>query len=221
MSTKQRILDASLQLFNDLGERKVSTNAIASHLDISPGNLYYHFNNKQAIIYQLFLRYEARVLDVLQVPTDRSLTITDKVRYLQAIFAGLWEYRFLHRDMEHLLHDNAELHARYQQFFRHCLARVADILRGLAAAHILRIDEQDIDGLALNTWIVVTSWFSFLRCNLLQHDDDSLSPELLQGGIYQVFMLEQPYLTDAYREHMTQLQRQFMPRPEWLSTTQS
>ena len=64
MSTKERILDASLALFNELGERKVTTNHIASHLQISPGNLYYHFKNKQAIIFALFERYEERVLEI-------------------------------------------------------------------------------------------------------------------------------------------------------------
>lgn len=217
MSTKERILDASLQLFNEQGERKVTTNHIAAHLEISPGNLYYHFKNKQAIIFALFERYESRVLEILQVPQDRALQPLDKLNYLQAIFNGLWDFRFLHRDMEHLLLADAQMHARYRDFFRLCLKRVERIFHGLATAGILEASDEDIAGLALNTWIVVTSWFSFLRCNLLADEADSISPELLQGGIYQVFALERPYLTDQYRGVMNELQQRFMPRPAWLS----
>ena len=216
MSTKERILDASLALFNELGERKVTTNHIASHLQISPGNLYYHFKNKQAIIFALFERYEERVLTILQVPQNRTLQPMDKLNYLQAIFRGLWDFRFMHRDMEHLLLEDAELHARYRRFFRTCQLRVQAIFRGLGDAGIIRVNEDDVAALALNTWIVVTSWFSFLRCNLLSDDGDSISPELLQAGIYQVFTLERPYLTDEYREVMNQLQATFMPRPPFL-----
>ena len=46
IKTSQRIVETSLDLFNQLGERSVSTNHIAAHMEISPGNLYYHFPNK-------------------------------------------------------------------------------------------------------------------------------------------------------------------------------
>ena len=144
----------------------MTTNHIASHLQISPGNLYYHFKNKQAIIFALFERYEERVLTILQVPQNRTLQPMDKLNYLQAIFRGLWDFRFMHRDMEHLLLEDAELHARYRRFFRTCQLRVQAIFRGLGDAGIIRVNEDDVAALALNTWIVVTSWFSFLRCNL-------------------------------------------------------
>lgn len=39
INTYTRIIDASLALFNEEGERNISTNHIAAHLGISPGNL--------------------------------------------------------------------------------------------------------------------------------------------------------------------------------------
>ena len=86
MKTRDRILNAALELFNQQGERKVTTNHIAAHLDMSPGNLYYHFKNKQEIIFELFLSYEARVDQNLVVPIGRKLTIEDKLSYLQEVF---------------------------------------------------------------------------------------------------------------------------------------
>ena len=92
--TRDRIVEASLELFNAQGERSITTNHIAAHLGMSPGNLYYHFRNKQAIIAELFAQYEDRVDAFLRLPEGRALTVGDKTFYLQALLAAMWHYRF-------------------------------------------------------------------------------------------------------------------------------
>ena len=57
--TKERIVDTALELFNESGSGAVSTNHIAAAMNISPGNLYYHFGNKDQIVAAVFDRLEA------------------------------------------------------------------------------------------------------------------------------------------------------------------
>ena len=56
MNTKDKILNKALELFNSEGSSNISTNHIAKALDMSTGNLYYHFKNKESIIRTLLQR---------------------------------------------------------------------------------------------------------------------------------------------------------------------
>ncbi|WP_396587955.1 TetR/AcrR family transcriptional regulator [Bermanella sp. R86510] len=208
MKTRDRIIQASLELFNEQGERNVTTNHIASHLGISPGNLYYHFKNKQQIIFDIYLEYEAKVDANLQLPEGRDITVNDKLIYLQAIFQGLWDYRFMHRDLQHLLANDEQLHKRYNEFFRRCLHSTQKIYLAIRDAGIIQANDEEVRALALNTWILVTSWFGFMHTNLLVDKSQKESQELLNSGIYQIFALERPYLTQQYQEPVAQIAAQ-------------
>lgn len=204
MKTRERILQASLLLFNEQGERNVTTNHIAAHLDMSPGNLYYHFRNKQQIIAELFARYEAEVDAYLKVPQGRSLTLADKSVYLESMFHGLWEYRFLLRDLEHLLDRDVHLAERYRAFSRRCVDGARAIYQGLVEAGILCRERTDPEVLAVNSWLLMTGWVSFL-CTSVLEAGQALTPELLRRGVYQVLAQEWPLLSDAARPAIEQL----------------
>lgn len=192
--TQDRIVQASLELFNLHGERNVTTNHIAAHVGISPGNLYYHFRNKQAIIAALFAAYEAEVDTILQRPADRPLTVSDKTAYLEALLAAMWRYRFLHRDLEHQLDSDADLAVRYRLFARRTLVAAQAIYRGFVDAGILRMNDAQIEAVALNSWIIMTSWIRFL--GTVRGSLDDLNEELLRRGVYQVLALEGGYLSE-------------------------
>jgi AcrR family transcriptional regulator len=207
--TRERIVQASLQLFNAQGERSVTTNHIAAHLRISPGNLYYHFRNKQAIIAELFAEYESRVDAFLRRP-ERALTVDDKTFYLEALLAAMWHYRFLHRDLEHLLETDAALAERYRQFAQRCLGHAQSIYAGFVEAGILRMTPAQVEALSLNAWIMMTSWVRFL-CTV-RGASAELDEDLMRRGIYQVLALEGGYLTPAAQGAVEQLyERLFVP----------
>lgn len=207
LKTSQRIANSSLELFNQLGERSVSTNHIAAHMEISPGNLYYHFPNKQAIISVLFSEYEALVLSFLHPPQGRLPTVADKRQYLQQLLDAMWRYRFLYRDIEHLLHSDTELAICYRRFSQHCLTQAQAIYAGFVEADILRMTPQQIESLSLNAWIILTSWVGFL-CTT-RDSSDQLSEQAIKRGVYQLLVLESGFVTEQAREAVDELIKEY------------
>ena len=50
MKTRDRIVDAARELFNEQGYGAVTTATLAAHLGIAEGNLWYHFKTKRALL---------------------------------------------------------------------------------------------------------------------------------------------------------------------------
>ena len=211
MKTKDRIMLTSLKLFNEQGERNVSTNHIAAALNISPGNLYYHFRNKNEIVYQLFLRYQDEVHGFMIVPAGRSVTFQDKVNYLEAILNSMWDYRFLHRDLQHLLQDDERLRIAYREFSCRTVADGRRILQSMADAGVLLANEEQIDALILNIWVLVVSWSSFLQSISIQNNEGStMRKALLKRAIYQIIALEEPFLCESMKPLLPELKKQYL-----------
>lgn len=131
---RTRILNAARELFNELGTAAVSTNHIAERASVSPGNLYYWFRNKAAIISALFDEWSSASAPV--APADetpeallRALLATEMHNSATAM-----AYRGLSRDLLPLLHADADLAARYRENFR---ARTAELTA--VAEHLIEV----------------------------------------------------------------------------------
>jgi AcrR family transcriptional regulator len=95
LRTKDKILQASIELFNQQGERQVTTNHIAAHLGISPGNLYYHFRNKEDIVRHIFKEYAKLLDNRIQPPSRASEALDALAQYLDVVFELMWRFQFL------------------------------------------------------------------------------------------------------------------------------
>lgn len=101
--TRTRILVAALTLFNEQGEPNTTTNAIADEVDISPGNLHYHFRKKAELVDALLNEFQADAGTVLEPPVTGTATIEDFWAFLQSLVEMLAAYGFLLRDTETLI----------------------------------------------------------------------------------------------------------------------
>ena len=200
--TRERILDTSLAMFNAAGEPNVTTNHIADELGISPGNLYYHFRNKDDIVEQLFSRYETRIDDALLIPEDRLPNLEDIWLQLHLVFECMWSYRFLYRDLVDILARNRKLKLRFARIMTRASASAAAMMRGLVRAGVMRASDAEIRGIAENVLLVATFWQSFSAVRSGKAELETLD---LGRGIYQVMVLIAPFLREVEREHLNAL----------------
>ena len=205
-NTRERILDTSLAMFNAQGEPNVTTNHIADEIGISPGNLYYHFRNKEDIVEHLFSRYEARIDDALLIPKDRLPNLEDIWLQLHLIFECLWEYRFLYRDLVDILSRSRKLKLRFARIMARASASAVELMQGLARAGVLRASDNEIRALAENVLLIATFWLSF---DAVRGGKADAGPEDLGRGIHQVMMLIAPFLREDERAHLNGLARAY------------
>ena len=111
--TAERILEVTLELFNRFGEPNVSTTLISAELNISPGNLYYHYPAKDELINSLFDRYERALNELLQA-ADGVRNVEDAWLFFHMLFELIWQYRFLYRDLNDLRRKNRRLETHFQ-----------------------------------------------------------------------------------------------------------
>jgi AcrR family transcriptional regulator len=201
--TRQRILAGGLELFNAEGEANVTTGTIAAAVGISPGNLYYHFRNKDEIVEQLFRQLEERMAVEPAIATDAAGAIEDLWLYLHLMLEAIWEYRFLYRNLDDLTARNRRLRERFNRIAERKLGAVARLCEGLVAAGAMRASADEMRTLARNVLVVATYWLNFQSLRGRRGD---AAADLGQGA-HQVMSLIAPYLVGDARRHLDRLSR--------------
>jgi AcrR family transcriptional regulator len=198
--TRERILETSLVLFNARGEPNVTTNHIADELEISPGNLYYHFRNKDDIIEQLFAQFEERIDRALVTPEGRLPELEDIWLQLHLVYECIWEFRFLYRDLVDILSRNRKLRMHFARILKRAADSATDVMRGLVQAGIMRASAAEVEATANNILMIATFWLNYSHVRG-QTDEQ----QAIRLGIHQVMMLLAPFLRDAERVHLNNL----------------
>jgi AcrR family transcriptional regulator len=207
MKTRDRILHTTLELFNLCGEPNVTTIDIANEMDISPGNLYYHFRNKDQIIFEIFVMFESSISDVLDTPQTIDLDMIDYWMYTHMIFEKIWEYRFFYRDIVSILERNEKLQKRFNRIIDKKTHVSKSILTNIAELGSVSLNTQQIESIATNMVITGTYWLNFLQ---MRNIGKTLPEEDLGKGVYQVMSLIVPYLPDESKDALEEVAASYL-----------
>ena len=205
--TRERILETSLLLFNRSGAPHITTADIADEMEISPGNLYYHFRNKDEIIAELLGAFEQRLDGLLAAPAGRVADVEDLWLLLHLLFEAMWDYRFLYRDIDEILSRDRKLASRFALIMQRGTQTVIALCQSMAATGAMRASEREIEAVADNVALVATYWISYQKLAAGERDTEAIS---LDRAAFQVLSLIAPYLRGSARALVERLSRDYL-----------
>lgn len=198
-------MGTSLALFNAAGVASISTNHIAVELNISPGNLYYHFKNKADVVAALYEQFEGEWNPLLFNGDEQgALDIEQLWFYLHISFELVSKYRFLFRDTDYLTGKVPNYGKRYRKLLLGKRQSIATILRNLAANGILETSVNELDTIATNMLMIITYWVSFRQAIATGTRGEDDRAEFTRG-VFQVIAILVPYLAPGYRDGLQAL----------------
>lgn len=198
MSTRDRIIAAALDLFNAQGTRAVSTNHIAAACGISPGNLYYHFRNKEEIIRAIFAEMTRVGVEGYRAINDRrppgtGAAVTAMLDTFVMVQRFNWRYRFFKRELTSLLQGDPELAATFAGVHQGHRAIVrAAIERSIADGFIVAMAEAELELFVEQLWLIILFWLNYLEVG-----GEEVSDATLERGNAVLFTAIRPRMTEA------------------------
>ena len=158
MKTKDKIVITSVELFNRSGVVAVTTNHIAKEMGISPGNLYFHFANKEEIIRQIFREMSAETYALWK--TKKGQKLLHPLDLIEKNFELFWRYRFFHREMYFLRRKDSQLSKMWKRHIAKCL-KIMTLMykRWLKAGWMSPITAADEIHFLVNVMLATASTF--------------------------------------------------------------
>jgi len=193
MSTRERIIETAIRLFNDKGTKPVTTNHIAAECGISPGNLYYHFRNKEEIIRAIFEQMSRVSVEeygaiAMQFEPGTPEGIAGTFSFIQQFN---WRYRFFKRELTALVMADPLLGEQFRatnDITRRMIR--ASIDRGMASGRMKRLTEAESELFVDAVWTLALFWVNYLEVG-----GEEVTDATLARGNDVLMMLMAPYLT--------------------------
>ena len=193
-STRERIIERSIALFNKRGLQHVAIDHIATDLKISPGNLTYHFKRKRDLILATLAILQERLHNALE-RTTTTTSAEESAAYLISIFRTFWDFRFFFNALTYLLTDDTQLRKEYFEFRDRSLQAIENDMNQLRTRGFFNAatPPNNYRLLAENMW---SQWLDWLRMQQMKNPL-ARTPALYECALHH-WSLSEPFLDKTF-----------------------
>lgn len=161
-NTRLRIQEKTIELLNARGLSNVTMRDVSGALNISPGNLTYHYPKWENLMDDIFTEFQdnmSRVYD--HFPAD----ISKVASYIERIFNLQVEYAFIFSDFYIFFLQYPKYNDIKSEFFMKRMTIMRDALQRLVVKKYLypASEEHNYDLLVKNTWLLLSGWYGFSK----------------------------------------------------------
>ncbi len=204
MKTKDRVLVTALALFNEDGEDAVSAVDIANAIEISPGNLYYHFKGKDEIVPALLSSFHEELMMVLDFAQDKSADLERYWIYVYIILEEIYDFRFLYLNIEHILRTYPKTRARIRQIMAAKRRAIQLVLDGLTRVGAIDIPKGLHAEVSETILMAMTFW---LQLDALDDEGESKEAQI-HHAVFRIMTILLPFQTQGVDDALAGLEAQ-------------
>jgi len=198
MKTAEKILLVSLEMFNNQGESNITSVDIANEMEISPGNLYYHFKGKEEIIVALVALWRERMSHLFAMRKELIHNISDLFAYLYLLAEGQHLFRFIVYNPVELYQRYPEVSKPIQRIVRWQEETVHHVLQQAINKQLLQFKGDTADEIEQLINQILTQSLNYMSLK----GEDINSSDVLDKLVVRCYQCLQPYLaTDAPDNH--------------------
>lgn len=201
MTTKEKIVLAAVNMFNEKGYNTITTRHIAAEINISPGNLHYHFKHSDDIVIELFQRLEKEMDNhIMILRNSQENTVQSIQKHFSGVFETFYKYKFLFLNFTDILRKIPSIQENYAVLQIKRRIEFTNLFKMLQKQRILKEDipEFIIDSLVTKLFIVGDNCISFNELTLKLGTTEAVSHHT---KLYMTMFY--PYLIKSQQENFS------------------
>lgn len=206
-ATKERILDEAIAIANAEGLESLSVRAVAKRLELSPGNVSYHFSRKLDLILGISERLSAGNTASYAEPLPARLP--EMLERYRRIFERQHGFRGMILSAPHAMEAYPELRTRYRRIEKERRQQGREQIEALRAAGQLELDDDAIDRLVHHISLTARFWMHDYRMSRYRN----ALGNVIDHYLAMLADLFQPYATEAGRADLAPYLEGFLQVP--------
>jgi hypothetical protein len=185
MKTSEKIKCQALRLFNEKGVDHVSSLEISQALNISYGNLTYHYKKKDDIVLALYTEMQAELNRAINHLVQCLFEETFYLKLVNEIFDVIWKYRFIYLNINSLMSQFAFIQ-KSEKTYSNTRVKILNrakkylIQEGYLAPEV----NNNYDALIQNLNMILYAWIT--DANVFYEGEDSAKIQVYVSLFYQV-----------------------------------